>query len=411
MRLTADDLRSHAYSRNPFPIWERLRQDQPLFYDAPSGRWVLSRYHDVAAVLTDSATYSTRTYSERFRPILGTTFSELDGAAHRQRRGIVAPPFSGRGLERSRELIAGCARAALGGLAGSRRAELLSQLARPFALTVIASMMGIRSDDHPALFAAAGRMGVGLDGSEPGVSDGAAARVEATAIFAPAVAQRRATPTDDVVSCVATAQLDQCPLSDEEISSLLCLVLLAGGPTVELALANFWADILSDRDLLRALRDQPAKLDAAYLEAVRRDGPMVYEDRLVMRDVEWHGQTVPQGQVVMICLGAANTDPTVFADADHFVPDRYDTTEKPAPGEQEPRRPVPRPLSFGLGAHFCLGYQLARLEARIGTELMLNELPGLRLEAGERPQPTISCVDRELHPSNIRVVDEICAAF
>lgn len=409
--LTANDLRSHDYSCNPFPIWERLREDQPLFYDAPTGRWVLSRYHDVAAVLTDSATYSTQTYTERFRPILGTTFAELDGAAHRQRRSIVAPPFSGRGLARSREIIAGCARGALAELAGRRRAELVGQLARPFALTVIASIMGIRPEDHRGLFAAAGRMGLGLDGLEPGLSDGAAARVEAMAIFAPAVAQRRVTPTDDVVSCVAAAQLDGCPLSDEEIGSFLCLLLLAGGPTVELALRNFWAGILSDNDLLRALRDDPTKLDAAFMEAVRRDGPMVYEDRLTTRDVEWHGRTVPRGEVVMICLGAANTDPTVFKDADQFVLDRYDAVDKPTRGEEEGRRPVLRPLSFGLGAHFCLGYQLGRIEARTATELMLSELPGLRLDEGERPQPTISCVDRELHPSNIRVVDEIRAVF
>ena len=88
--ITSADLRSDEYSRDPFPIWRRLREDHPLFYDEPADRWVLSRYDDVVAVLSDPKTYSTRTYQERFRPVFGHTLAELDGQRHVRERTIVA---------------------------------------------------------------------------------------------------------------------------------------------------------------------------------------------------------------------------------------------------------------------------------------------------------------------------------
>ncbi|CAN5612955.1 hypothetical protein BH24ACT5_BH24ACT5_22300 [soil metagenome] len=94
--VTPADLRTAEYERDPFPLWRRLREDQPLFYDEPADRWMLTRYDDVVAVLADFETYSTRTYQERFRPVFGRTLAELDGAQHIRERSIVAPAFVGR---------------------------------------------------------------------------------------------------------------------------------------------------------------------------------------------------------------------------------------------------------------------------------------------------------------------------
>ena len=129
----------------------------------------------------------------------------------------------------------------------------------------------------------------------------------------------------------------------------------------------------------------PALLDAAFTETMRRDGPVLYEARDVTRDVEWHGVTVPAGSVIRACLGSANSDETLFAEPRTFDLHRTDLhlgkelrTGGPYPND------LTGHLGFGLGKHFCLGYELARAEAVLGSRRLLETLPNVRL-AGELP--------------------------
>ena len=162
-------------------------------------------------------------------------------------------------------------------------------------------------------------------------------------------------------------------------------MLVAGGETTDKAIANLWWNLLRVPEALAEVTADPALLDAAFTETMRRDGPVLYEARDVTRDVEWYGTTVPAGSVVRACLGSANSDETVFDDPRTFTLHRSDLHLG-----KELRNGGPYPndlaghLGFGLGKHFCLGYELARAEAVLGSQRLLETLPNVR-PAGELP--------------------------
>ena len=170
------------------------------------------------------------------------------------------------------------------------------------------------------------------------------------------------------------AEADGERLTDDEIHSFVSFLLVAGGPTTDMALRNFWWALLTDPDELTRCRGDHERVDRAFSESLRRDGPIVYEDRRTNAPVEWHGVEIPADADVVVCLGSANTDETVFADPLRFDPDRGDLlmgTER-KPGHR--RDGVAGHLAFGLGSHFCMGYQLARVEAVAATEQFLLAL-------------------------------------
>jgi cytochrome P450 len=144
------------------------------------------------------------------------------------------------------------------------------------------------------------------------------------------------------------------------------------------------------------VRDDPALVDTAFTEFMRRDGVVVYEDRELRRDVEWYGQTIPAGDIVRVALMSANNDETVFADPRRFDPARPDLLlgkESRAGGRIDG---VANHLGFGLGKHFCIGYQLARAEIVTATRGLLGRLPQMRIAPGQEPTMRIDWFHRHV---------------
>lgn len=153
-------------------------------------------------------------------------------------------------------------------------------------------------------------------------------------------------------------------------------------------MANFWYVLLSHPDVLGAVRRDPALLDAAFTEFMRRDGVVVYEDRELIRDVELHGREIKAGEIVRVALISANNDETAFADPRRFDPRRADLHPGKESRSGGRREGVASHVGFGVGKHFCIGYQLARAEVVVGVGQLLDRLHGPGGRTGPRTRST-----------------------
>jgi cytochrome P450 len=386
--VTSATLRDGDYLIDPFPVWRRMREDHPLFWDDIAERWILTRYDDVMAVLGNPQVYSARTYQERFRPVFGRTLAELDGPQHIRERTIVAPAFVGKSLEGYRPFIEGQVAHLARSIAGRDRVDLVETVTSRLPLRVIAALLGFREEDTELLFEVGNDVMAGLADVPELRAVGAAAHRRLADHLAPLITDRRVNPSTDLISKVVHAESNGEHLTDEEICSFISFLLAAGGPTTDMAVRNFWWALLTEDGELDACRSDPERIQRAFSESLRRDGPIVYEDRRTNIETEWYGTAIPADTDILVCLGSANTDDSVFDRSETFDPDRADLlmgTER-KPGYHTGG--VAGHLAFGLGSHFCMGYQLARVEVVTATEQLLASLGPVRLSAPQVPHIT-----------------------
>jgi len=398
MTVRPEDLHAQPYFDDPFPVWERLRHDQPLFLDAVDDRWLLTRYDDVAAVFRDHETYSTKPYERIFTDVIGPTMVQMDGDDHDVRRSIVAPVLVGRKLETNYvPLIDTVVDDLLDRLPTSGSIDLMAGLTMPLPLKVIATILGMQADDDAYLAEVTAKVIAALAGEEPARSDGIATHARFTAHIDTLIEARSQDPGPDLISGIAHGRTEAGErLSRQEIASFIALMMVAGGETTDRGLANFIAILLEHPDVLAAVRADPALIDPAFSEFMRRDGVVVYEDRELRREVEWYGTAIPAGATVRVALISANNDETVFVD-----PRRFDLTRPDLRLGKESRAGgridgVANHLGFGLGKHFCIGYQLARAEIVTATRGLLERMPDLRFADGPEPRLHIDWFHRHL---------------
>ena len=398
MTVQPADLHAQPYFDDPFPVWEQLRHEQPLFHDTVDDRWLLTRYDDVAEVFRDHDTYSTRPYERIFTDVIGPTMVQMDGADHDVRRAIVAPVLVGRKLETGYlPLIEAVVDDLLARLPTSGLVDLMAGLTMPLPLKVIATILGMRPDDDAYLAEVTAKVIAALAGEEPARSDGIATHATFTAHIDGLIESRSQEPGPDLISGIAQGRTEAGErLSRQEIASFIALMMVAGGETTDRALANFIAVLLEHPEVLAQLREEPALVDAAFTEFMRRDGVVVYEDRELRRAVEWFGREIPAGAIVRVALISANNDETVFGDPRRFDLSRPDLRlgkESRAGGRIDG---VANHLGFGLGKHFCIGYQLARAEIVTATRGLLARMPDLRIADGPQPRLRIDWFHRHL---------------
>ncbi len=407
--IPADLLQTEAYRREPAEAWRRLRHDAPIWHDPLADRWVVSRYDDVLAVLRDATTYGVARPYRRFSEQIGPTLVNLDGPAHRARRAIVAPELVGRRIERIRPRIAARVEGLFAAWPRAGVADARGLLADPLPLLVIADLLGLDEAHHAAFAAHSATILAGLGGDPAAAARGREAHAELTGLFADATADatadggesadgpvgrsgQPADADDGLIATIVRADVDGQRLTADEVRSFISLLLVAGGETTGLAIANAWAALAAAPDVQAALASDPDDsdfLDAVLAEALRRDGPVIAEDREVRHEVEWHGRTVPAGSTIRALIGSANRDETVFADPDAFDPWRTDLhTGKPSrAGGRDPGGRAGH-LTFGAGDHFCLGYQLAHAELSAATTALIRRWPRFTV-ADPRPVPLV----------------------
>ncbi|MEQ8716851.1 MAG: cytochrome P450 [Acidimicrobiales bacterium] len=397
-KVTPEDLYSESFNADPFPPWERLRHEQPLFRDTVAECWLLTRYDDVAAVLQDHETYSTRPYERMFTQVIGPTMVQMDGEDHDVRRKIIAPALMGRQLDENyvpliEEVVGGL----FDGLPREGSVDLVANVTWPLPVKVIATILGLEEELHPYLGDLASVVVEALAGEEPALSKGVAAHTEFSQRIDELITEREAVREKDLISAIAHGRTEDGErLSRQEIASFISLLLVAGGETTDRAIANFWWVLLQHPPVWESLRDDPSRLDAAFTEFMRRDGVVVYEDREVTTDVEWHGQLIREGEIVRVGLMSANNDETVFEDPRLFDLARSDLNlegERRAGGRTGGRA---HHLGFGLGKHFCIGYRLARAEVVIATRELLDRMPRVRVPEDTAPSLRVDWFHRHL---------------
>jgi cytochrome P450 len=326
-------------------------------------RYAVLRYSDCAAVLRDNTTFSSRIYEGIMGPVMGHTILEMYEPDHRRFLSLAGHAFRQKTLQRwESELIAPLADETIDRFAPTGEAELVDELTFPFPVQVIARILGLPHEDYP--------MFQQLAFTLTSVNGGYQASIEAShalaAYLTPIVQARRADPADDLISALATAELEGETLTDGEIVSYLRLLLPAGSETTYCSIGSLLLALLTHPDQLDAVRGDRSLIPRAIEELLRWEPAVPFIPRLAARDATIAGVDIPKGSHVTVCLGVGNRDERQFDDPDAFVVQR----------EEKPH------LAFASGPHMCLGMHLARVEMRIVLDKILDRLPDIELAPG-----------------------------
>ncbi len=364
--------------RDPYPMLAGIRADSPVlqvhFGSRPGGRSRLDpkapampsmftvTSHDLAQqVLTDNVRFSSAGYATIIGQVMGRTILQMDPPEHLRHRALVARAFRARVLDQWSDTIIGATVSELiGAFAGDGHADLIPQLTFPFPVRVIARILGLPEADWPRFL----RLSTELIAVMRNWDRAVAASRELRGYFAEIIADRRRNTRDDLVSQLIEAEVDGRRLGDEEIYPFLLLLLPAGAETTYRSSSNLLFGLLSQPSLLEAVRAGRDLVPEAIEEALRWETPALTVTRTATQDADLGGVRIPAGGFVAVSLGAANRDPGRYPDPDVFDIFREDKQH----------------ISFGDGAHKCLGMHLARLEMRVLLNEVLDRLPGLRLD-------------------------------
>ena len=352
---------------DPYPLFASMRQSSPVLCVEQFRRktYMVTRYDDVATVLRDNETFSSRANAQ-MDDVMGRNILQMDGKEHQKHRQIVQHAFHFKEIATLEEYMHGVVHELIDGFARDGHANLVEQFAESFPIRVIARIVGvpIRDFDQFKQYALA------IIGYTRDRAGGLAASRAVREFLLPIIAERRAAPADDVLSRLVTGEVDGQRLSDEEIVSFLMLLLPAGAETTFRWIGSTLYALLHHPDALAEVLADRALVNAALEETLRWETPVLFVAREATRDVEIAGTMIPEGGMVSPVIASANRDETHFPD-----PDRWDL-----------RRGADDHFSFGGGRHFCLGYHLARTEARTAVGAILDRLPNLRLDTARPAQ-------------------------
>ncbi|MFF4235073.1 cytochrome P450 [Actinomadura geliboluensis] len=345
----------YAVHEDPYPLYARLREEAPLYRNDEIGFWALSRHADVAAAFRDHGTFS-NSHGVSVEPSAWgphahrtMSFLALDPPRHTRMRALVSKGFTPRRVKEMQDGIRALTLRHLEPALEKGEFDFVSDFAGLLPMDVISEMMGVPEADRVEVR----RLADTVVHREEGLNDvppaGMDAALTLVGYYQEMVAERRRTPAADLTSALLEAELDGDRLDDTEVIAFLFLMVVAGNETTTKLLANalYWG-ARNPGQAAKPLGD-PARVDDWVEETLRYDTSSQMLARKVVKDVELHGRRVPAGDRMLLLVGSANRDPRVFADADAYDLDR-DTSQL---------------VSFGGGRHFCLGANLARLEARI----------------------------------------------
>jgi len=349
--------------RDPYTAYREARLGPGVIHETHLTTKVFRvyRYEDCERVLRDEQVFSARINGELMRPFLGETILELDGSRHQRVRGLAGHAFRPKvvhGWEES--LIKPTAHEVIDGFAARGRADLVRDLAWQFPVRVFARLLGVPASAHSSW----GRWAIELERLSVDWDRGVAAAEEVREFFTPVVEERRREPAGDLISDLATAELDGERLPDGMIHAFIRLLIPAGQSTTYRLIGTLMLALLSNPEQLDAVREDRSLVQRAVEEALRWEAPVQFAAREANVDTEIAGVPVPKGSGVTTVLGSANRDESRWDD-----PDRFDTTRDPI-GQ----------MAFGEGPHLCLGAHLARLEAQVALNAVLDRLDDLRLE-------------------------------
>jgi len=362
-----------ALHEDPYPVYRRLRDEFPVHHNPELGFWTLSRYDDVHAALQSPERFISGkgvmvgappleddVVPQTGVPLLITT----DRPRHTQLRSLVSRAFTPRRIAALEPRVRAIARALLDGVEGRREFDLVHEFSGPLPTIVIAELLGVPAEDQK-WFKEKSTAVAEFDPTRPPApgSEAMGPAIELGSYLAQVLEQRRHEPRDDLLSALLAAEIDGERLSEPELIGFAFLLLVGGNETTTNLISNAAIQLDRHRDQRQLLLDDPARIPTAVEEFLRYDSPVQGLGRTTTEPITLHGVTIPEGDQVLLLFGSANHDERRIAD-----PERFDVRRDPNPH-----------LAFGFGAHFCLGSNLARLEARVAFEELLARLPDYRM--------------------------------
>ena len=373
---------------DPFPLFARLREEDPAHWSPRLKAWILTRYDDVKRAhfadefSPDRITPFYRKLPEADRNVLAELVHYLnlwlvfrDPPEHTRLRKLLNVGFTPAAIRELEPMVKATVGRLLDDLEPARGTDvdMVARFASPLPALVIMSMLGVPHSMLAEVKGWSDEMQLFIGGAQDVPDKYARAREGAhrmAAYFRTLIAERRAAPSDDILSRLIAARDEDDALSDDELIASSMLMLFGGHETTTNLIASSVHLLCRHPDAARRLRADPALVERALEEVMRFDGPSNSSARIVAHDHELAGRTLKAGQRVFAMIAAANRDPAEFQDPDVFDIDR----------------PQNRHLTFGVGRHFCLGSNLARLEGRIAVEALLERFPDLSIAAGQKPE-------------------------
>ncbi len=380
---------------DPFPVYNRLREEAPIYWCTRFNSWLITRYVDVMSVLRDTERFSNRKRHtlllqqlpadaqarlQRLRKHFeGQGLINSDPPSHTRLRKLSNKAFTPVMVEALRPRIARIVDELIDRIDVTSEFDLIGALAYPLPTIVIAEMLGAPPDDR-ARFQAWSESITGF--SQAGKIDPARAEqaqqsvIELTEYFRELIRQRRREPKNDLISALAAVREDGRTFSDEELFDTCVTVLIAGHETTTSLIGNGMLELLRHPHQFRELGSNSELVKNAVEEVLRHQSPVLAMHRRVTRETEFRGVGMAEGDLLYMVLAAANRDPAVVNDD----PDRFDICRSLRDNKH---------VAFGFGTHFCLGAPLSRLEGAIAFGALSRRFPRLRLAGEPRWKPNV----------------------
>ncbi|MEV4110174.1 cytochrome P450 [Nonomuraea sp. NPDC049695] len=373
------------------------RSGPPVEYDAAAGMWHVYGYPELHEVLSDPATFSSdtmRVVPEAMKPkgfSMKGFITQIDPPEHGKLRKLVSSAFTRKVVADLEPRIAALTHELLDAAQERGRLELVTDLAYPLPVIVIAELLGVPSSDRAlfkqwadALFQRDAKVSLAepTEGQRVDTETALKSWKEMADYLAGHAAERRKQPRADLLTRLVEAEVDGERLPDDQVVNFAIILLLAGHITTTMLLGNTVLCLDAYPEQQDKVRADRASIPDVIEESLRLFTPFAALGRSTTREVELGGVTIPADQMLMAWVGVANRDPRQFPDPDVFNPDRD---------------PNPH-LAFGRGIHFCLGAPLARLEGRVALNILLDRLNPLRTDPDDpvefMPTPTMTGVRR-----------------
>jgi cytochrome P450 len=356
---------------DPYPLYARLRREAPAIDvarpDAERRNWLITRYDDARHVLRNERLFSSRVNARGAGLVMGRTIIEMDGPEHLKHRNLVTPALAPRALRGDfPAFVERMANEIVDRFAARGACDLVPDFTFLYPLRVFVEILGLPPDEVARFHALA--VDLALIAQDPGKA------FEASRLLAeyltPLVAQRREQPHDDLLSKLATSEVEGEQMTVEEVVSFLRLLVSAGADTTYHLLGSMLTVLMRDPELLERIRSERHRIPDFVAETLRYESPVSTLPREVMEDTEIAGVRLRKGDDVIVHVGSANRDERHYEDPDRFDLDR-DTSDH---------------LAFGIGKHYCAGSRLALLEARVGLSVVLDRLDELELDRGSKAE-------------------------
>lgn len=373
---------SPEFIADPYATLRRLREEDPVHWSEPIGGWILTAYDDILVSFKSTAHFSNENRlgkataylapekQANFKPFEDhyktKSLLHSDPPDHTRMKSLITREFNAQVVERMKPSIQQTVDRLIDAVQARGRMDVVSELAAPLPISVIAQILGVPRSDHNLFQLWADELLRFQGVNKPSEEDLVRAQNAIVAMrpyIRAMIEERRAKPQDDLISKFAAEEEAGGRISEVELISTCVTLFVAGQETTISLIANTIYTLLSHPDQLARLRAKPELLPAAIEESLRFESPVSRQPRLMKEDLELRGRLLKKGQMVFQMLNGANRDPAYFENPDRFDIERTDNKH----------------LAFGYGIHFCVGATLARAEGAIAIGTAIKRLPNLRL--------------------------------